>query len=92
MSETTMAPGIWLSHLAPIIQMPQVATPDLKLAAQGGVLLHVDLAAGARRLGGSALAQAYGQVGDESPDVDPAHLKGMWNAVQVGTPCHAASA
>jgi hypothetical protein len=61
----------------------QVATPDLKLAAKGGVLLHVDLAAGARRLGGSALAQAYGQVGDESPDVDPRQLKAMWGAVQV---------
>jgi hypothetical protein len=43
---------------------PQVVTPDLKLGAQGGALLHVDLASvpGARRLGGSALAQAYSQV------------------------------
>jgi hypothetical protein len=42
----------------------QVVTPDLKLSAQGGALLHVDLASvpGARRLGGSALAQAYDQV------------------------------
>ncbi len=34
----------------------QVVTPDLKLG-DGGVLIHVDLAEGRRRLGGSALAQ-----------------------------------
>lgn len=42
----------------------QVVTPDLKLGAAGGQLLLVDLASspGARRMGGSALAQAYDQV------------------------------
>ena len=37
-------------------------TPDLKLPGTGR-LLHVDLSRGRRCLGGSALAQAYGQVG-----------------------------
>jgi hypothetical protein len=62
----------------------QVVTPDLKLAAEGGQLLHVDLASvpGARRLGGSALAQAFGQIGSDCPDVVPAQLKAAWNAVQ----------
>lgn len=41
----------------------QVVTPDLKLG-NGGALVHVDLAAGRRRLGGSALAQAYNQLGN----------------------------
>ena len=36
-------------------------TPDLKLPGSGR-LLHVDLGAGARRSGGSSLAQAFGQV------------------------------
>ena len=36
-------------------------TPDLKLPGVG-VLLHVPLAPGHARLGGSALAQAFGQV------------------------------
>lgn len=51
-------------------------TPDLKLGDKGA-LLHVDLAAGGgrRRLGGSALAQAFAQSGHESPDVDMATLK-----------------
>lgn len=61
-----------------------MVTPDLKLAAQGGQLLHVDLASvpGARRLGGSALAQAYDQIGSDCPDVLPAQLKAAWGAVQ----------
>ena len=46
--------------------MPDITkkvTPDLKLAAAGtGRLVHVDLGNGLRRTGGSALAQAYGQV------------------------------
>jgi hypothetical protein len=60
---------------------PQVVTPDLKLG-DGGALVHVDLGAGRRRMGGSALAQAYGQLGDSSPDVAAAHLKGMWEVTQ----------
>lgn len=59
----------------------QVVTPDLKLG-DDGILIHVDLAAGRRRLGGSALAQSYNQIGDESPDVTPAMLKGAWESVQ----------
>lgn len=37
---------------------------------------------GKRRTGGSALAQAYGQLGDESPDVDMATLKAAFDVTQ----------
>ena len=41
------------------------------------VLVLVDLAPGRARLGGSVLAQVYGQTGDETPDVDdPARCAG----------------
>lgn len=46
------------------------------------MLLHVDLGEGKRRLGGSALAQAYSQIGDDCPDVDPIVLRGMWEVMQ----------
>jgi phosphoribosylformylglycinamidine (FGAM) synthase-like enzyme len=46
------------------------------------VLVHVDLGVGRRRLGGSALAQAYNQLGNDCPDVTSAALKGMWVATQ----------
>lgn len=51
-------------------------------ASPAGVLLHVDLGEGQRRLGGSALAQAYSQLGDQSPDIRPATLRAMWEVVQ----------
>ena len=49
-------------------------------------LILIDLGAGRNRLGGSALAQVYKQVGDEAPDVtvpDGAEkLKGFFSAIQ----------
>jgi len=45
-------------------------TPDLKGA--GNTLLLIDLGQGKDRLGGSALAQVFGQLGDVPPDVDDA--------------------
>jgi phosphoribosylformylglycinamidine synthase len=47
-------------------------TPDLK--ATDSVLLHVDVGDGRRRLGGTALAQCYKQLGDTPPDVDKPEL------------------
>jgi phosphoribosylformylglycinamidine synthase len=58
-----------------------VVTPDLKLG-NDGALVHVDLGAGRRRLGASALAQAYNQLGDSCPDVTAALLKAMWEVTQ----------
>lgn len=39
-----------------------------------GSLLYVPLSPVHHRLGGSALAQCYGQIGDESPDLEDAAL------------------
>lgn len=64
-----------------LVPLVQVVTPDLKLGTSG-VLVHVDLAQGERRLGGSALAQAYNQLGHECPDVTAAQLAGMWEVTQ----------
>lgn len=48
------------------------------------VLLYFDLACGKRRLGGSALAQVFRQIGSEVPDVeDPQLLKSFFNACQA---------
>lgn len=80
--ESVMAPGnLVVSAYVTCPDVTQVVTPDLK-APGASKLIHVDLAAGRRRLGGSALAQAYGQIGDSSPDVTPAALGAMWAATQ----------
>lgn len=68
--EAVKAPGnLVVSAYVTCPDITLTVAPDLKLPGSG-VLLHVDLAEGHRRLGGSALAQAYGQIGNEVPDVD----------------------
>ena len=56
-------------------------TPDIK--EPGSALLLVDLSGGKNRLGGSALAQTCGRIGDEVPDMDdPVLVKRAFGAVQ----------
>lgn len=66
-----------------------VITPDLKGPRRKNdikdatYLLFVDLSGGQRRLGGSALAQCYGQLGNDAPDLnDPSMLKKAFNSIQ----------
>lgn len=48
------------------------------------MLLWVPLSPGSHRLGGSALAQCYSQLGDRSPDLDqPQLLTACFNATQT---------
>jgi phosphoribosylformylglycinamidine synthase len=51
-------------------------TPQLKRVEEVGesVLIFVDLSQGKKAMGGSALAQCLGQVGDEAPDVRDVEL------------------
>ena len=59
-------------------------TPQLRLDAGATELILVDLARGRNRLGGSILAQVYGQIGNAAPDVDDAAaLKRFFGAVQA---------
>jgi len=49
----------------------KTVTPDLKCVGEKGTkILLVDLGQGRGRMGGSAAAQVYGQIGDESPDLE----------------------
>ena len=57
-------------------------TPQLQL--DEGVeteLLLIDLGEGANRLGGSALAQVYGSVGEQAPDITPERLSAFVEAI-----------
>jgi phosphoribosylformylglycinamidine synthase len=47
----------------------KVVTPDIKRPEKSELML-INLAPGKYRLGGSALAQAFSQIGDDCPDVD----------------------
>ncbi|MFO7587659.1 MAG: phosphoribosylformylglycinamidine synthase [Gemmatimonadota bacterium] len=68
--ETVKAPGaLVMSAYAPCPDVTVTVTPDLALPGRGR-LLYVDLGGGRHRLGGSALAQCFGQVGEVSPDLE----------------------
>ncbi|GLT89069.1 hypothetical protein SLE2022_070700 [Rubroshorea leprosula] len=81
--EVVKAPGnLVISTCVTCPDITTVATPDLKLG-DDGVLLQIDLAKGKQRLGGSALAQVFDQIGNECPDLDDVpYLKRVFEAVQ----------
>ncbi len=81
--ESVKAPGaLVVSAYVTCPDITKTVTPDLKRPGQGR-LLYVDLGLGNHRLGGSALAQVFGQVGDECPDLaDPQLLKDAFVCVQ----------
>ncbi|GLT75444.1 hypothetical protein SLA2020_471690 [Shorea laevis] len=81
--EIVKAPGnLVISAYVTCPDITKVATPDLKLG-DDGILLHIDLAKGKRRLGGSALAQVFDQIGNECPDLDDVpYLQRVFEAVQ----------
>jgi phosphoribosylformylglycinamidine synthase len=81
--ELVKSPGtLVISAYAPCPDVYRVVTPDIKHPGASR-LLYIDLGKGAYRMGGSSLAQCYGQTGDISPDVeDSDFLKRAFNAVQ----------
>jgi phosphoribosylformylglycinamidine synthase len=82
-NETVKSPGtLVISAYVTCPDITKTVTPDIKQPGKSK-LLYIDLAGGRNRLGGSALAQVYGQVGDQSPDLDdPQLLTRTFNAVQ----------
>lgn len=72
-SQTVKAPGeLVIGAYAPMEDITCKVTPDLK--QPGSSLIFIDLARGKYRLGGSALAQVYKQVGNDCPDVEDVDL------------------
>ena len=73
-SETVKSPGtLVISAYVTCPDITKTVTPDLKAPGKSK-LLFIDLGSGQNRLGGSALAQVFGQVGDRSPDLDDPQL------------------
>ncbi|KEP54566.1 phosphoribosylformylglycinamidine synthase [Rhizoctonia solani 123E] len=71
-----------VTAFAPVDNVRNTWTPTLrKDIPESTVLVFVDLADGKQRLGGSALAQVYARIGDETPDVEnPAVLRSFFAA------------
>jgi phosphoribosylformylglycinamidine synthase len=82
-SEVIAPLSLIVSAFAPCEDVRLTLTPQLATGAGETELLLVDLGRGRNRLGGSILAQAYGQCGDAAPDLDePALLAGFFAAMQ----------
>jgi len=72
-----------VTGFAPVSDAMRTLTPQINLEQDESDLLLVDLGGGRNRLGGSALAQVYGQVGNECPDLDdPEDLKAFFSVIQ----------
>ena len=72
-----------ISAFAPVQDICKTATPQLRTDKGISDLIVIDLGRDQNRMGGSALALVYAQVGDKAPDVDSAaDLKGFFASIQ----------
>ncbi|MCJ1310466.1 hypothetical protein MMC25_004130 [Agyrium rufum] len=81
--EVTAPLSVIISAFAPVQDIRKTWTPTLRRYEEVGetVLMLVDLAQGSKAMGGSALAQTFGQVGDTAPDVhDPEMIRDFFDA------------
>ena len=85
--EVTAPLSVIISAFAPVADIRNTWTPTLRRREHDGgqesILLFVDLAEGRKALGGSALAQVFGQIGNTAPDVhDVQLLKDYYDALE----------
>jgi len=76
--KSVMSPlSLIITGFSPVTDVRRTLTPLLNTTDDTSLVL-IDLGGGANRLGGSALAQVFNQVGDTTPDVDPVTLKNFF--------------
>jgi phosphoribosylformylglycinamidine synthase len=81
-SSVTAPISLIVSAFAAIPDVRAALTPELRVGDAASELWLLDLAGGRNRLGGSALAQVYDQLGSEPPDVDhPDRLRAFADAL-----------
>jgi phosphoribosylformylglycinamidine synthase len=83
--KTVTAPlSLIVSAFAPVSDVRRTLTPELQLDAGPTSLVLIDLGEAKNRLGASALAQVFNEVGDVPPDVDsPKALAAFFALVQA---------
>jgi phosphoribosylformylglycinamidine synthase len=81
--EVTAPLSLIVSAFAPVGDVRGTLTPQLRTDSGATALLLIDLRERRFRLGGSALAQVYGRLGSEAPDVDrPSGLVEFFRCIQ----------
>jgi phosphoribosylformylglycinamidine synthase len=72
-----------ISAFAPVTDAAKTSTPQLRTNLGDTDLIYIDLGRGKNRLGASALAQVFKQVGTNAPDLEQAKdLRNFFNAIQ----------
>ncbi|AHL74528.1 phosphoribosylformylglycinamidine synthase [Stutzerimonas stutzeri] len=72
-----------VSGFAPVVDIRQTLTPQLRLDKGETDLVLIDLGRGQNRMGASILAQVYGQMARMAPDVDDAEdLQAFFAVIQ----------
>ncbi len=73
--KSVVAPvSLIVSAFAPVCDVRRTLTPVLRTGLEPTSLWLIDLGGGRNRLGASALAQVYGELGDEPPDLEDPQL------------------
>ena len=82
--KTVVAPlSLAITAVAPLSDVRNSFTPQLRTNQGDTQLLLIDLGQGKHRLGASVLAQCYGELGSEPPDLDdPQLLHNFFAAIQ----------
>jgi phosphoribosylformylglycinamidine synthase len=81
--EVTAPLSLIVSAFAPVSDVRRTLTPQLRTDRGESDIVLIDLGLNKCRLGGSALAQAYSQVGNQAPDVDSAEdLSAFFGVIQ----------
>lgn len=83
--EVTAPLSLVITAFAPVERIERTWTPALRRVEDVGetVLLFVDLASAKSRMGGSALTQVFGEVGNEAPDIpDTLVIEDFFDAVE----------
>jgi phosphoribosylformylglycinamidine synthase len=82
-TEIVKSPGsLVISAYVTSPDITKVVSPDIKKPGLSR-LIYIDIGKGKYRMGGTALAHVYGQLGDESPDLeDPQLLKQTFHLIQ----------
>ena len=83
-NKTVTAPmSLIISAFARVEDIRKTLTPQLRTDKGETTLIYVTLGERQNRLGGSALAQVYRQLGSKCPDLDhPIRLKGLFDSIQ----------
>ncbi len=73
-----------ISAFSPVLDVRKTVTPQLITDKGDTALFLLDLGNGKNRLGASALAQVFRQIGHEAPDLDqPSQLAALFSLIQA---------